>query len=46
VSLISFGSGRFLTVGLLNKVTARSSGGITKGEKRYAQFKPCFRTGV
>lgn len=40
------GSGRFLIVELLCKTTTRGSGGTTKGEKKYAQFKPCFRTGV
>jgi hypothetical protein len=38
--------GIFLALNLLSKTTARTSGCIPKGEKSYAQFKPCFRTGV
>ena len=42
----SLGLGIFQALRLSCKSAARDSGGITKGEKRYAQFKPCFRTGV
>ena len=38
--------GIFQALDLLYEITARCSGGTTKGEKSYAQFKPCFRTGV
>ena len=38
--------GIFLALNLLCMETTRNSGGTTKGETSYAQFKPCFRTGV
>ncbi|MBF8252992.1 MAG: hypothetical protein HW379_1334 [Actinobacteria bacterium] len=46
IELNSFRVGIFLALNLLSKTTARTSGCIPKGEKSYAQFKPCFRTGV
>ncbi len=42
----SHGLGRFLTVELRCTTTVGDSRGRQEGEKRYAQFKPCFRTGV
>ena len=44
--LNSVSPGIFQALNLLCTSTARVSGCIPKGEKRYAQFEPCFRTGV